>query len=104
MANRITLPNGDVVVYADHLTPEEIAERVKSHVEHVEAGLSRSPRAMPAKVAQKLPMVTPVYAKPEWEPPVPWPQESWAEGYWRRKIASQRARHDEVYGRRRGRR
>jgi hypothetical protein len=100
----VDLPGGGTAVFEDYFTSEEIAERVKSHAELAEAGINRSPRAMPAQLAPNLPMVTPVYGKEAWEPPAPRPQAPWSQAYVARKAAAQREAFARVYGRHLGRR
>jgi hypothetical protein len=101
---RVPLPDGTIAVFPAHLTDEEVEERVRSHVELAAIGVSRSPRAAPAEITPALSATTPVYAKPEWEPPAPRPEESWSQSYVREKAAQQRAAFFRVYGRHLGRR
>lgn len=105
MANRIELPDGTVAVFDDHLSPEEVDARVKSHMELAALGLSRSPRALPVKVAPSLPVATPKYARTDdWEPPPPGREQTWAEGYLQRQRQRAAVAFDRVYGRHIGRR
>jgi hypothetical protein len=103
VANLIKTADG-TVAFPDHLTDEEIAERVRSHAELAELGISRSPRATPVTIDPLLPVNTPTYARPEWEPPLPRPQKTWAQRYWDDYRERSNRRFYEVYGRFLGRR
>jgi hypothetical protein len=98
------LSDGTTVAFPDHLTDEEVAERVRSHAELAAIGVNRSPHALPVKLVPSLPMRAPSYARPEWEPPAPRPQQTWAQAYLQRRDASQRAAFQRVYGKHLGRR
>jgi hypothetical protein len=99
------LSDGSVVAFPDHLTDEEVAERVRSHAELAAIGISRSPHAVPTKLDPALPMMLPQYARQDWEEPSPpRPEPTFGQAYVHRKAASQREAFARVYGRHLGRR
>jgi len=104
MAKYSDLYDGTTVAFPDHLTDEEIAERVRCHAELAAIGVSRSPNALPMRVAPSLPVAAPAHARSDWEFPTPRREPTWGESYVQRRAASQREAHDRVYGRHRGRR
>jgi hypothetical protein len=100
VANLVKTTDG-VVAFPDHLTDDEIAERVRSAAELAALGVSRSPRAAPVAVVPAVAAPAMKQANPNWRPPPEAAQRTWSEEYNDRLAARQRAAHERVYGRHR---